>query len=80
MAPPSPAEEDLYHVDGSRGGFNTLPSDLGEAIDELKKSEIIQSALGQHVYERYVEAKMQEWNEYRLHVSQWEVDRYLNIY
>jgi glutamine synthetase len=36
--------------------------------------------MGQHVYERYVEAKSQEWNEYRLYVSQWELDRYLTRY
>lgn len=80
MMPPSPAEEDLYHVDGSRAGLETLPSDLGEAIDCLQQDEVIQNALGQHVYERYVEAKTQEWNEYRIYVTQWELDRYLTIY
>jgi len=80
MSPPSPAEEDLYHVDGARAGLDTLPSDLGEAIDALREDEVVQSALGQHVYERYVEAKTQEWDEYRLHVTQWELDRYLTIY
>ena len=80
MMPPNPAEEDLYHVDGARAGLETLPSDLGEAIDCLKQDEVIQNALGQHVYERYVEAKTQEWNEYRIYVTQWELDRYLTIY
>ena len=46
----------------------------------MKKDEIIQRALGQHIYERYVEAKTQEWNDYRLHVSRWELDRYLAQY
>jgi glutamine synthetase len=80
MTPPSPAEEDLYHVDGQRAGLDTLPGDLGQAIEALKQDEVIQAALGQHVYERYVEAKTQEWNEYRLYVSQWELDRYLTLY
>lgn len=80
MAPPASAEEDLYHVDGTRAGLATLPGDLGEAIDELRNDEVIQAALGQHVYERYVEAKTQEWNEYRLYVSKWELDRYLTMY
>lgn len=78
--PPPPAEEDLYHVDGTRAGLDTLPGDLGDAIEELKGDEVIQSALGQHVYERYVEAKLLEWDEYRLHVNQWELDRYLTVY
>ncbi len=78
--PPAPAEEDLYHVDGLRAGLETLPGDLGEAIEELKSDEVVQAALGQHVYERYVEAKTLEWNEYRVHVTQWELDRYLTLY
>ncbi len=80
MAPPPPAEEDLYHVDGLRAGLETLPADLGEAIEALKTDEVVRGALGQHVFERYVEAKTQEWNDYRLHVSQWELDRYLMLY
>jgi glutamine synthetase len=80
MAPPSPAEEDLYHVDSVRAGLDMLPGDLGQAIDALKNDEIIQDALGEHVYERYVEAKLLEWNEYKLFVSRWELDRYLTLY
>jgi glutamine synthetase len=80
IAPPPAAEEDLYQVDGSRVGLGVLPSSLGDAIDELKKDEIIQAALGQHVYERYVEAKTLEWAEYQLYVTRWELDRYLTLY
>lgn len=80
LPPPPAAEEDLYHVDGVRAGLDTLPGDLGEAIDELRNDEVIQAALGQHVYERYVEAKTQEWNEYRTHVSEWELNRYMTVY
>jgi glutamine synthetase len=80
MAPPSPAEEDLYHVDSVRAGLDMLPGDLGQAIDALKQDEVIQDALGEHVYERYVEAKLLEWNEYRIFVSRWELDRYLTLY
>jgi glutamine synthetase len=80
MEPPAPAEEDLYHVDGNRAGLDMLPGDLGSAIEELRRNEVVQNALGEHVYERYIEAKTQEWNEYRLYVSQWELDRYLTVY
>ncbi|MCX6046526.1 MAG: type I glutamate--ammonia ligase [Chloroflexi bacterium] len=80
LAPPNPAEENLYHVDGMRAGLDTLPGDLGQAIEALQQDEVIQNALGQHVYERYIEAKTQEWDEYRLYVSQWELERYLTIY
>jgi glutamine synthetase len=80
MVPPSPFEEDLYHLDGARSGLETLPGDLGEAIEALRADEVIQDALGTHVLERYVEAKLQEWNEYRIYVTQWELDRYLSVY
>ncbi len=80
MTPPAAAEEDLYHVDGQRAGLETLPGDLGEAIEELRGNEVVQNALGQHIYERYVEAKTQEWAEYRIYVSKWELDRYLTKY
>jgi glutamine synthetase len=80
MIPPSPAEEDLYHVDGGRAGLDLLPADLGMAINALMADEVIQRALGPHVYERYIEAKLLEWREYRTHVTRWEVDRYLPQY
>ncbi|MCB0044143.1 MAG: type I glutamate--ammonia ligase [Caldilineaceae bacterium] len=80
MLPPNPAEEDLYQVDGRRTGLGVLPGDLGHAINELKQDEVIQHALGQHIYERYVEAKIQEWDEYRLYVTTWELNRYLTQY
>lgn len=80
LTPPAAAEEDLYHVDPVARGLKTLPGSLGEAIEELKKDSVVQAALGEHIYERYVEAKQQEWDEYRLYVSQWELDRYLPIY
>ncbi len=80
MTPPHPTEEDLYHVDNVRAGLETLPGDLGDAIDALKRDDVIQDALGQHVYERFIEAKTQEWNDYQRYVTQWELDRYLKVY
>lgn len=80
LDPSEPAEEDLYQMDGRRAGFETLPGSLGEALDALRLDGVIQDALGQHVYERFVEAKSQEWLSYRLHVSEWELARYLEIY
>ncbi|KPL85330.1 MULTISPECIES: glutamine synthetase family protein [Herpetosiphon] len=80
LMPPPSAEEDLYHVDPIARGLKTLPVSLGEALEELKRDSVIQEALGEHIYERYIEAKTQEWDAYRRHVSQWELDRYLPIY
>lgn len=80
LMPPPPSEEDLYQVDGARAGLDVLPSDLGAAISELKINQTIQNALGQHIVERYIEAKSLEWSQYQFYVSNWELDRYLEIY
>jgi glutamine synthetase len=77
---PDAAEEDLYHVDPRARGLETLPGSLGDALAELQRDEVVAAALGPHILERFVEAKTQEWDEYRLYVSQWELDRYLAIY
>lgn len=80
LTPPTAAEEDLYHIDPRSRALTTLPDSLGEALEELKRDEVVQEALGPHIFERFIEAKQQEWDEYRLYVSQWELDRYLPIY
>ncbi|MCG8350042.1 MAG: type I glutamate--ammonia ligase [Chloroflexales bacterium] len=74
------AEEDLFHVDPRTQGLERLPRSLGEAIEALQRDEVIQEALGAHVYERFIDAKEQEWNQYRGYVSQWELDRYLAVF
>ena len=59
------------------------PADLARAVlclDELSKDTVIGEALGEHVFERFVEAKTEEWDEYRKQVSSWEVDRYLEAF
>ena len=57
-----------------------LPPSLGAALDALRDDEVVQSGLGSYIDERFVEAKAREWADYRLHVSSWEVDRYLSTY
>lgn len=81
LTPPPPAEEDLYHVGESRRQqLKTMPGSLGEAVETLKADPLMREALGEHIFERYVEAKTLEWDEYRISVSAWELDRYLSIY
>ena len=81
MEAPEPAEEDLYELDEvGRSSWEMLPGSLGEALDELREDTVVQEALGPHVAHRYLQAKTQEWDEYRLSISQWELDRYLPIY
>jgi glutamine synthetase len=83
LVPPAPVEEDLYHFDDSRLKslqIETLPGSLWEAIKEMEKDELIIETLGEHTYKRYLEAKNAEWDEYRLQVTPWEIEKYLAIY
>ena len=80
---PEPVEENLYHFteeDLRRRNVATLPATLGEAISELEKDDVVRDALGEHVFERLLEARKQEWDAFRKHVSTWEIERYLEIY
>ncbi|PIT97629.1 type I glutamate--ammonia ligase [Candidatus Berkelbacteria bacterium CG10_big_fil_rev_8_21_14_0_10_41_12] len=83
LDPPKPVEENIYEMaDKERKlrRIRTLPDSLGAAIREFGKSKVAQSALGEHVYERFVEARQLEWNEYKIQVTQWEHDNYLGKY
>jgi glutamine synthetase len=80
---PEPVEENLYAFDEDelvRRQINVLPGSLGEALEEFRADEALQAALGPHVYERFLEAKSIEWNDYRTYVSPWELERYLEEY
>jgi glutamine synthetase len=78
-----PVEESLYEMTDERikeKGIRELPGTLAEALDELEADQVIRDALGEHVYNHFIEAKRQEWDEYRTQVTAWEVDRYLEAF
>ena len=80
MTPPDALEENLYDLDEAQRQeqhVEMLPGSLKEALDCLAGDKVIQDALGPHVYERFVRAKTQEWDDYRITVSSWEIERYL---
>ena len=80
---PDPVRENIYEFDEQKReeyGITTLPSNLGEAVDEFKADEALQSALGDHISEKFVEAKTAEYDEYRIEVSDWELDQYLETF
>lgn len=79
----APIEEDLYHMSHEERvskGIPSLPGSLGDAIAAMEADGIVRETLGDHLYERFLEAKTQEWDSYRMSVSPWELDRYLSIY
>jgi glutamine synthetase len=77
---PDPVRENIYEFDEAKReeyGITTLPSNLGEAVEAFEEDEVIKNAMGDHVAEKFVEAKSQEFGEYIVEVSDWEIDRYL---
>jgi glutamine synthetase len=77
---PGPMERNLYRLsprERREQGIVSLPESLGEAIDELGESDLMRRVLGEHIFPRYVELKRQEWDEYRLQVTEWERGKYL---
>lgn len=83
IQPPQATEKNIYEMaeeERSLEGIGSLPASLEEAIVEMKKSEFIKEVLGPHIFEKYIEAKTEEWNEYKTKVTQWEVDEYLTKY
>ena len=60
-------------------GIVSLPETLGEAIDALAESELAKKALGPHIFDRYVELKRKEWDDYRVQLTDWEQERYLSV-
>ena len=80
LTPPSPVEEDVYEFTDEKLKelkIETLPATLGDALVEMQKDPLIKETLGEHTFEKFVESKQAEWDEYRLYVSQWELDKYL---
>ena len=61
-------------------GIENLPNNLYEAVNFMKESSIAKKALGEHIYENYVESKAAEWDDYRTKVHDWEIENYLNRY
>ena len=74
-----PAGDHLAAEQRRERGIVSLPETLGEAIDALAHSELAKKALGPHIFDRYVELKRKEWDEYRVQLTDWERDRYLAV-
>lgn len=80
IEPPAPVDRDIYKMDlteRNKLGIQSLPGNLYEALMELSRDEVVKSALGEHIYNKFIEGKMEEWNQYNMQVTQWEVTQYL---
>ncbi len=61
-------------------GIQSLPKNLNEAIIEMEKSELLRETLGEHIFNKYIDAKKAEWREYTAVVTPWELEQYLTRY
>jgi len=80
LSPPDPVEENLYHFSAKKRAerrIGTLPASLAEALDEMEQDPLMREALGEATFQKYLEAKRAEWEAYRLQVSPWELETYL---
>ncbi len=77
---PPPINRNNYHMTEKEVeslGIERLPGNLYEAVREFQKDEFVQSVLGKHISEQYMELKMKEWRQYEAEVTDWEIQKYL---
>ncbi|MHC1740014.1 MAG: type I glutamate--ammonia ligase [Anaerolineaceae bacterium] len=83
LVPPAPLNNinvyEMTMAERKKAKVTELPGSLSEALAELEKDEVVKAALGPVAYEAFVRAKKAEWEEYRLKVMDWEVERYLEL-
>ncbi|WP_027339888.1 type I glutamate--ammonia ligase [Halonatronum saccharophilum] len=83
IEPPKEVVDNIFDMSSAEmddQGIESLPGDINQAVQDLLADEVIMSALGDHVLERFVEAKTIEWDVYRTQVHQWELDQYLKVF
>ena len=83
IVPGTRNEDNLYEVpedELERRGIEFLPDNLSSAMDCLEADEVVKEALVTEYADYYIAVKREEWRQYHLSVSQWELDRYLSVY
>jgi glutamine synthetase len=81
--PGAPNPENMYLVDAAelaRRGVSPLPDSLGSALDAFAADPLTEEVFGPAMRASFLEVKRAEWDSYRAHVSQWEIDRYLEFF
>ena len=79
---PDPIEENIFQMtpeEKARRGITELPGNLYAAIRAVSQSELVKETLGDHMFEQFVRNKEIEWDNYRIHVSRYELEKYLPI-
>ncbi len=80
IAPPAPIERNIFDLSAlelKELSVSVLPENISDAVDVMSTSKLMRDTLGDHVFNRFIGAKRLEWQEYRVQVTKWEVDKYL---
>jgi len=81
--PGEPTNIDIYNLtddERKKRGIDSLPGSLMEAKEEFLKDKVLIDSLSEHIIEKFIEAKNEEWDSFRTHITNWELDRFLEIY
>lgn len=79
--PGDPVDENVYKLTRERRralGIGELPTTLRDALEEMESDEVIHQTLGSHIFDRFIEYKTEEWNQYCLYVTPWEIMKYID--
>ncbi len=82
LTPPAPIEANVYEMSAEarkKHGISMLPGSLDEAITLTEGSKLVREALGEHVFNSFIENKKKEWDEYRTQVTEYELKKYMPI-
>jgi glutamine synthetase len=82
IIPPEPVEENVYKMgpaEREKRGIRQLPGSLMEAVQLTEKSKVVREALGDHVFNRFLENKKVEWDNYRIQITSYELEKYLPL-
>jgi len=83
LEPREAIDRNIYRMDAEERQENhitNLPDTLHNALKDLAADDVMRNAMGDHLYQSFIEAKNLEYNSYRTQVSEWERDQYLELY
>jgi glutamine synthetase len=79
---PEPVEENVFEMreeERKRRNISMLPGNLFEAIELAERSELVRKCLGEHVFQSFIQNKKIEWDQYRMQVTNYELNKYFPI-
>ncbi len=82
LEPPEPVERDIFRMtkeEKDAAGIPSMPESLGEALHHFRNSKLMLETLGKHAFENFLILKSREWDAFRSHVTDWEINRYLPV-